>query len=280
MIVPTVVTPELKPLTASHAKWLNYLPLLGIGLGVLVRIVQYLSNRSLWFDEVSLVLNLLERNYGELLEALDYNQAAPPLFLWIEKFLIEVWGNHEYALRLFLFPLIGGLVSLGLYYRFTQQFGRGWVRTIALWLFALQGYMVYFAGETKPYSWDVALGLWLFMLVMALDAIKPNIRKLLTAATAGAISIWIAFPSIFVMAVVEAANIIKLRLWQEPRQQIQAFLARRVPRYRLHGPFFLSPHGLYGTCRWHRDRRIHHRLCVSLSHPKTQAALSRGSLCC
>lgn len=232
----------LKPKSLAHpsAKLLESLALLSIGLGTLIRIVQYFTNRSLWFDEVSLVLNLLERNYVELLGALDYNQAAPPLFLWIEKFLIEVWGNHEYALR--FFPLLGGLLSLWLYYRFTQQFCQGWVRTIALWIFALQGYIVYFAGEIKPYSWDVALGLWLFMLVIALDAIKPSIRKLTTAAVVGAISMWVAFPSIFVMASVEGANIVKLRLWQEPWQQIKAFLVRRLP---LYGVWLGSFCGLY-----------------------------------
>ncbi|MEM6255318.1 MAG: hypothetical protein AAF821_20585 [Cyanobacteria bacterium P01_D01_bin.156] len=193
--------------------------------------MQYLSNRSLWFDEVSLALNLLERDYFGLLRALDYNQAAPPLFLWIEKFLINTWGGHEYALR--LFPLLGGLLSLGLYYRFTQQFSRGWVRVIAIWLFSLQGYIVYFSGETKPYSWDVALGIWLFMLVMALDTIKPSLQKLLTASAVGAVSIWLAFPSIFVMAGIEGANIVKLRLWRESWQQIKAFLIRRLALYSI-----------------------------------------------
>ncbi len=235
-----MLTQKLKSLAHPSAKWWEYLALLSVGLGILVRIVQYLSNRSLWFDEVSLVLNLLDRDYLELLRALEHNQAAPPLFLWIEKFLIETWGNHEYALR--LFPLLGGLLSLGLYYRFTKLFSRGWARTIALWLFALQGYIVYFAGETKPYSWDIALGLWLFMLVMALDAIKPSLRQLITAGTVGAISIWLAFPSIFVMAGVEAANIVKLRLWKQPWQQIKAFLIRRLP---LYGIWVSSFCGLY-----------------------------------
>lgn len=222
-----MLTQTLKSL--SRAKWLERLSLLGVGMGILIRLVQYLSNRSLWFDEVALVLNFLDRDYFELLNALDNNQAAPPLFLWVEKFLMQVWGNHEYALR--LFPLIGGLLSLELYYRFTQQFARGWTRPIALWLFAMLGYIVYFSGETKPYSWDVAIGLGLFMVVMSLDSIKPSLRKLLIASGLGAFSVWLAFPSIFVMAGVEGANIVKLRLWREPWQRIKDFLVRRIPLY-------------------------------------------------
>lgn len=224
-----MLTQTRKFLAHPPAHWLERLSLVGIGLGILVRLVQYFSNRSLWFDEVSLGLNLLERDYLELLQALDYNQAAPPIFLWVEKFLMEVWGTHEYALR--FFPLVGGLLSLWLYYRFTQQFTRGWARPIALWLFALQSYIVYFAGETKPYTWDVTLGLWLFMVVMSLDAIKPRLNRLVTAAVLGALSIWLAFPSIFVMAGVEGANIVKLRLWRVSWSQLKEFWIRRIPLY-------------------------------------------------
>lgn len=221
----------LKRLSHPPAPWLERLSLLGVGIGVLVRLVSYLSNRSLWYDEVSLGLNLLDRSYLELLTALDHNQAAPPLFLWIEKFAIQTWGPHEYALR--LFPLLGGLLSLMLYYRLTQQFARGWARPVALWLFAIQGYIVYFASETKPYSWDIALGLGLFMTVMSLDTITPSIRKLITAGGCGALSIWFAFPSIFVIAGVEGANIIQLRLWKQPWPQIKVFLTRRIPLYSI-----------------------------------------------
>ena len=231
-------TQNLKSLTHTH--WLEICSLLGVGLGVLIRLVQYLSNRSLWFDEVALGLNLLDRNYLELLNALDYNQAAPPLFLWIEKLAIDTLGNHEYSLR--LFPLIGGLLSLGLFYRLTQRFTQGWARPIAILLFSVQGYIAYFASETKPYSWDVALGLLLFMAIADLDAVKPSQKKLLSASILGIISIWLSFPSIFVIAGTEGANIIKLRLWQASGRAIKDFLFRRLP---LYGTWLLSFCSLY-----------------------------------
>ncbi|MEM7793366.1 MAG: hypothetical protein AAF579_02810 [Cyanobacteria bacterium P01_C01_bin.118] len=203
--------------------------LLSVGLGVLIRLVQYLSNRSLWFDEVALSFNLLDRGYFELLNALAYNQAAPPLFLWIEKLAVNTLGSSEYSLR--LFPLMGGLVSLGLFYCLTQQWTNGWARPIAIFLFAIQGYIVYFANEVKPYSWDVAIALLLFMAITGLAAIKPTFKQQLTAALVGIVSIWLSFPSIFVIAGVEAVNIIKLQLWQASRQTIKDFFIRRLPLY-------------------------------------------------
>jgi len=49
-------------------KRLNIVAYSAIALGILVRLRLYISNRSLWFDEVNLALNLVERSYQELLQ--------------------------------------------------------------------------------------------------------------------------------------------------------------------------------------------------------------------
>ncbi|MEO0928572.1 MAG: hypothetical protein AAFY63_22245, partial [Cyanobacteria bacterium J06643_13] len=69
-------------------------------VGAIARVVQYLSNRSLWVDEVNLAANIIKRSYGELAEPLSSSQAAPLGFLWLEKLATQLWGNSEYALRL------------------------------------------------------------------------------------------------------------------------------------------------------------------------------------
>ncbi|WP_163666102.1 hypothetical protein [Adonisia turfae] len=233
-----MLTKTLKSL--SQERWLEVTSLLGLGIGILMRLSQYFSNRSLWFDEVALGLNLLDRNYLELLEALDYNQAAPPLFLWVEKFAIDTLGSHEFALR--LFPLLGGLLSLGLFYRFTQQFTQGWGRPIAILLFSVLGYIAYFSTETKPYSWDVAIALLLFMVLISMDTLKPSLRKLSMAGMLGIVSIWLSFPSIFILAGVEGANILTLQPWKISWQSLKEFLLRRIP---LYGVWIGSFVGLY-----------------------------------
>ncbi len=223
-----------------HSRWLKTGSLFGLWLGVAVRLVQYLSNRSLWFDEVAIVLNLQARNYTELLGALSYNQAAPPFFLWIEEFALNTLGNHEYALR--LYPLIGGLLSLAVFYRFTQTFTDGWARPIAILLFSVLSYIAYFAGEVKPYSWDVTLGLLLFMAIAPLATFTPRPKQLVGAGLLGTLSIWLSFPSILVMAAVEATNLIQLKLWQASLAEWRSLLVRRVPLYAV---WLASLIGLY-----------------------------------
>ena len=66
--------------------------LLIICFGILVRVIQYLYNRSLWADEAVLALNIVNRSYLELLQPLDYEQGAPIAFLWVEKLAIQIWA--------------------------------------------------------------------------------------------------------------------------------------------------------------------------------------------
>src|SRR2546423_582769 len=78
--------------------------------GALLRIILYADNRSLWFDEAALSLNLLERPFGNLLSPLYFDQGAPVGFLMVERLAGTTLGYSEYVLR--LFPLVCGLASV------------------------------------------------------------------------------------------------------------------------------------------------------------------------
>ena len=59
----------------------NGLARLVLALGVLVRLRQYLANRSLRGDETLIALNLFDRDLAHVVQPLDYSQAAPPAFM-------------------------------------------------------------------------------------------------------------------------------------------------------------------------------------------------------
>ena len=59
-------------------------------LGIFLRSYLYFLNRSLWADEASLAINLVTRDFSELAQLLDYHQAAPVGFLFVEKFFITI----------------------------------------------------------------------------------------------------------------------------------------------------------------------------------------------
>ena len=187
------------------SKFCDYLAWFFVFLGILVRLVQYLSNRSLWGDEVNLALNIIDRSYLELTQTLDYNQAAPLGFLWLEKLATQVFGNSEYALR--LLPFTASIVSLGVFYRLTRLYSSPLGGVIAIALFACGRYTLYFATELKPYSSDVAIALILFWLLSRLHHQMLRVKEIIGLTLVGSLTVWLSYPSVFVLAGLEAWNL-------------------------------------------------------------------------
>ncbi|MGD1912831.1 MAG: glycosyltransferase family 39 protein [Rivularia sp. (in: cyanobacteria)] len=174
-----------------------------ICFGILVRLIQYLSNRSLWADEAVLALNIVNRSYLELLQPLDYDQGAPIGFLWIEKLAIQIFGNNEYALR--LFPLVSGIVSILIFYTLAKRFLRLQAVPIALAFFVSLHYLVYYATELKQYSTDVFVALLSCLIVIQIATQKLNTIKIIVYSLLGGLGIWFSHPAVFTLAGVGAS---------------------------------------------------------------------------
>jgi len=223
-------------LTSIRARqFLRYWSIFAVLFGALVRLVQYLSNRSLWEDEANLALNIVNRSYLELLQPLDYNQAAPPGFLWIEKFAVQTLGNTEYALR--LFPFIAGIVSLIAFYHLATRYATAVAAPIAITLFACLRYTLYYASEVKQYSSDVMVALVLSSLLIPLGHRLLTRKQILGFSLLGAVFIWISHPTVFVLAGIELAY-----LAIGSNKQRWTTLVNRLPLYIV---WLLSFAGLY-----------------------------------
>lgn len=174
-----------------------------ICFGIVLRLAQYFSNRSLWYDESRLALNIIYRSFPELLQPLDYNQGAPPGFLFVEKAAVELFGNSEYALR--LFPFLSGIVSLLLFHRVAKRYLKPEAIPAALGLFAISGPLIYYSSEVKQYSSDVAVALLLYWLAHRIQAKRLTFPRLALFAGVGAAAIWFSHPSVFILAGVGAS---------------------------------------------------------------------------
>jgi hypothetical protein len=209
---------------SSQTKFAHYLTLGLLLFGVLVRTVQYLYNRSLWGDELSLALNLLDRSYGELAQSLDYNQSAPLGFLWLEKLATQLLGNSEYALR--LLPLIASIISLIVFYRLVRRYCSLWAAPIAIALFACTRFTLYFSTELKPYSSDVAIALILFWLIASAQHRSLQVKEMVVFAGLGSLAIWLSYPAVLVMAGMEGWN-----LFTAPKRAWGKILLNRLGIY-------------------------------------------------
>ena len=188
-------------LDRAKLKFLRYLSLFLVIFGTAIRLIQYFQNRSLWFDEVNLALNIVNRSYGELTQTLDHNQAAPLGFLWVEKLATQIFGNNEYALR--LFPLVSNLVAFGVFYRLVYRYASPLAAPMAIALFAFGRHTLYFATELKQYSSDIAIALILFWFLTKIGHKIINSREIIGYALLGSLVIWFSHPSIFMLGGIE-----------------------------------------------------------------------------
>jgi hypothetical protein len=122
--------------------------------GIILSVWQYLFNRSLWLDEASLALNILDKDFIDLLKPLDYKQVAPILFLLIEKTFSTLNPGSEYGLR--LFPLISYWISLYFFYQVLKiVFRNSYTHILALSLFVFNSILIFYSSEVKQYMTDV-----------------------------------------------------------------------------------------------------------------------------
>lgn len=199
--------------------------LLAVGIllaGIIFRIWQYAVNRSLWHDESALALNIIYRSFAGLTQPLDYNQAAPLLFLFIQKTNITVMGHSEFALR--LFPLMAGILSLFLMYKTAKAYLQGTAVYIALVLFCFSSALIYYSSENKQYSSDVMCTLILLLAAHPCLQENPKPENYILLIVAGLVAMWLSHPSVFVLTGIGFA-----------------VMARQVFRKKWHGLLWAGP---------------------------------------
>ncbi len=139
--------------TDMPRKLFSWALVLMLFVGVILRLRQYFAARSLWLDESMLALNIINRSYAELLEPLDYAQAAPLLFLWIEKSFMLLGGTGENVLR--FFPPFSSLAAFFLFPLVARKYMSRRGTLFALAFFVLSSSLIYFSSELKQYASDV-----------------------------------------------------------------------------------------------------------------------------
>lgn len=177
---------------------LKALSLSAVCLGVLLRLLSYAHDRGLWNDEIELTRNIEERSYAGLLKPLSYDQTAPIGFLFLERLAIQLLGDNEYSLR--LLPLLAGLLSLLLFFRFARLYLRPSAALVAIFLFSVAGKLVYYSAEAKQYSGDVAVALMLMLFSIKLWCERVTVRQFVTFGMLGATAIWFSHPAVFILA--------------------------------------------------------------------------------
>lgn len=186
--------------------------------GVYIRFREYLLNHSLWLDEATLALNIVNKSFSQLMTMPLENASAPLGFVLLSKMVTMAGGDSEYALR--FIPLCAGIVSLILFIQFLRQYGDRRAVPLALILFSLSYALLRYSTEFKPYSSDVLIALLILLGGISTLSRKFDFRCALRWGVGGGISLWFSFPSVFVLGAAGMAlfgRFASARSWKELR---------------------------------------------------------------
>ena len=181
------------PYWPTERQWLLGLLL----VGALVRLVQYIACRSLWFDEAMLAGNIVERSFQGLTGHLAYDQVAPIGFLWLEKLAVLVGGPSEYSLRFWLVVL--GWLSLWLFFKLAAAILDPKFRLLALAFLVFCGAHIYYSGEVKQYMFDFLAATLIWGTTFKLLAANEQPQKAIWLGILGSALVWFSQPAIFVL---------------------------------------------------------------------------------
>jgi hypothetical protein len=116
----------------------------------------------MWHDEAALVLNVLDKGFLELLGPLRFSEAAPPLFLWLERGVALSLGEGTFALR--LLPFLSSCAGLILLVPLARLVLLPPAVPWAVFLFAFSDKLLWHCCEAKPYAVDVLAAVVLALL--------------------------------------------------------------------------------------------------------------------
>ena len=148
-----------------------------------------------------LALNIGTRSFLHLLAPLDYDQAAPVAFLWVERLAVTVFGMHDWALQ--LLPFLAGLGVLFMIYPLAIR--AGFPRSAALLATAVVACapnLIFYSSAVKPYGVDVLVTC--LLLLISLDVLDPggDPRSRNGLAAAGVLAPWCSAPAVFVLGAI------------------------------------------------------------------------------
>ncbi len=161
-----------------------------VALGIVLRLLEYIDNRGLYMDEISLLRNLVGKPIFDFSTRLTENQLAPPGFLVIERLMVRLPIAVVWSTR--FIPLLCGLASMVVMRNVARAYLTPRGAAIAVGLFALDDWTIYYAVEIKQYSSDILLALGALLLAEKCSAgVRNALRHLAAFGVAG---VWFSHP--------------------------------------------------------------------------------------
>ena len=193
-------------------------------VGVLLRLVRYLTDRPLWGDEAMIAVNVLGRGFGGLIGPLDFFQVAPVGFLWSERGLVGLLGPSSWSLR--LLPACCAAASVPLFVGLARSLLGRRAALLAVAVFAVSASPIRHGAEIKPYAVDLLAATALMLAAVRWQRAPEcrwRFRLLLTLVPA---ALAISHPAVFVAGGIGLVMLVATFRGQGPsRVRVAGYLA-------------------------------------------------------
>lgn len=195
--------------------------------GVMLRFVQYLASVSVWIDEASLALNVIDRPLFDLvMRPLDWSQVSPEGFLLAEGLVFRVAGASEYSLR--LFPFVCSIAGLLLFRRLAVRVLDPGSAVLATLCFAVAAPLVRYAAEAKPYGIDATATIVLTLVALRIRDDSADTRRLTALAATSSLVLWFSAFAVFAVAGIGAALVLDAALRRDRRGMRDAAIVSAI----------------------------------------------------
>ncbi len=172
----------------------GFLVRVAVGVGLALRGWHYLANHTIWYDESVLLVNVMGKNFGQLLGPLRHEVAAPPLFVWLLKLIHLAAGDVPYLWRLppFVFSVAGLLLTVPLARRVFPPHPAAF----AVAMVAVSDNHLWLGCCVKPYAGDTLVATAL-LLYLAGTTHWLAARRLLGLAAATPVLLGFSYTAVF-----------------------------------------------------------------------------------
>jgi hypothetical protein len=202
---------------------------LAVAVGVLLRVLEFVQNRGLYQDELALLRNLVSLPVFDLHTTLSDDQLAPPFYLIVGRLIVRLpWLTSGWSAR--LLSLSCGVLSMFLMRTVARRYLMRQAVPLAVGLFALADWLLYYSSEIKQYYCDATLALvalWLAAAPAAAwspRALSATRRDQVLLAAFGAVGVWFSFPLAFVLTGI-ATYLIAAPAWRRQWRCALGYLA-------------------------------------------------------
>jgi hypothetical protein len=197
-------------------------PAIFIALGIALRVRALIFNAPFYVDEAMLARNVEDRPFLQLFHSLDGNQAAPPGFLVLQKFVASLFGRTEFAYR--ILPFISSLIVLWLTWVLARKILDRVGVMAACAIVSLSWPLVYYAAANKQYEVEALIACVLLLAWMRSEG-SPG-RLPIAYVGVCIVAPWFSLSAPFVIAAMESGALV-----QNCGKGFLKFIIGRLPIY-------------------------------------------------